>query len=407
MGAIMRQVTLLFALLLGLAGYAIECQAQSLRRAERALRSGELTEALSEANAVLADDSANYRVYDVLARIHQAMAVGTGPQEYVAHIREMKSAYDQVIALRPREEQKINVQMINLWVTEFNTGIGAFNSARASTEDDSTYWYYNMSAAHFQASSIAQPDSADSYVNWAYALLGGGEDVAAIEPLEKALEYGGPDVDTYSILARIFLTNERAADAVPLLERALFEDKITDTGLQDLLLNGYAQTGDTERALGTYEQAVVQDPDNKIYRYNYGSLLLQAEMYDAAIDQLEAAVDIDAGYVDALYNLGAAYINKANDVQKVINEKDDALRASRDTLDVDVVAEREAELEALIDQRVALYGESIGPLEQARAAAAEGDETETLQPICFALYQAYAQLNEMDKVEAVQACAGI
>ena len=398
----MRHLLLVLTLLLGV---AIEASAQNLRRAERALRSGELSEALAQASGVLESDPDDHRVHDVLARIHEAMAIGTPPAEYVVHIREMKSAYNRVIELRPREEQKIDVLMINKWVTEFNTGIADFNNARAAAAD-SAEWYYRMSAAHFEASSIAQPDSADSYVNWAYALLGAGDEVSAIEPLEKSLVYGGPDADTYSLLARILLTNERAEDAVPLLEQALFTDSLEEAGLQDLLLNGYAQTGDSERALVTYENAVMGSPDNQIYRYNYGSLLLQAERYDEAIEQLTIAADIDEGYTDALYNLGAAYINKANDLQQEINAEDDALREARDDLSDEELAARTEELDAMIAARVALYEQAQGPLEQAREAA-QTDEATSLEQICFALYQVYAQTNQMDLVEEVQACAGL
>ncbi|MDE2732620.1 MAG: hypothetical protein OXI38_14635 [Bacteroidota bacterium] len=398
----MRYLLLSLTLLLGV---AIDTSAQNLRRAERALRSGELSEAMAQANGVLESDPDDHRVHDVLARIHEAMAAGTPPAEYVGHIREMKSAYDRVIELRPREEQKINLLMINKWVTEFNAGIAEFNSARAAAAD-SAEWYYLMSAAHFEASSIAQPDSADSYVNWAYALMGAGDDVGAVDPLTKSLVLGGPDADSYSLLARIMLTNDRAEEAVPLLERALFTDSLEAPDLQDFLLNAYAQTGNAERALATYENAVMGSPDNQIYRYNYGSLLLQAERYDEAIAQLIVAVGIDGGYTDALYNLGAAYINKANDLQQDINEKDDALRAARNDLTEEEVTTQTEELDGMIATRVALYEQAQEPLEQARQVA-QNEEADNLEQICFALYQVYAQTNQMEKVEEIQACAGM
>ena len=384
---------------------ALESDAQSVRRAERALRSGDLAEAMTEAQGALEADPEDYRVHDVLARIHLAMAAGTPPDEYVAHIGEMLNSYDQVVALRPREEQKLSVQMINFWITEFNNGIAQFNNARGAPEDSST-WYYLMSAAHFEAASMAQSDSIDSQVNWAYALLGAGDEVAAIEPLQNALALGGPDIDSYSLLARIMLTNERAEEAVPLLEQALFEDGLVDTGLQDLLLNAYAQTQQTERALGTYEQAVLRDPGNKIYRYNFGSLLLENQQYAQAIEQLQAAVDLDSVYLDALYNLGAAHINLANDIQKQVNEKDDWLRENGDSISEEEQAQRAEEIDVLIQERVAMYEASVEPLEAARAVA-ELEGAESLEQVCFALYQAYAQTNQMDKVTEVQVCAGI
>ena len=42
--------------------------------------------------------------------------------------------------------------------------------------------------------------------------------------------------------------------------------------------------------------------------YNYGTLLLAAQDYPAAIQKLEAAVRLDPSYTKAHFNLGAAPI---------------------------------------------------------------------------------------------------
>jgi tetratricopeptide (TPR) repeat protein len=65
---------------------------------------------------------------------------------------------------------------------------------------------------------------------------------------------------------------------------------------------------------------------NKAYRYNYGVLLLNAEMYAEAEEQLKKAIEIDPDYENAIYNLGVTYvkwgtaINKEAESQGMISE---------------------------------------------------------------------------------------
>ena len=394
-----RLATLLTVLLLVPVSFA------QMRQAQRALERGELVEARTMVDEILAEDPEDHRAHDLSARIHKAEAEMSGPESFIAHIEGMVAAYRMVAQMREREAEKIEATLIQLWVEYFNKGISEFQNAQAAAGDpDLAGDHYLTSARNFQASAVAMPDSSSSYLNWAYALLGSGRDVEAISPLQLALQTGGPDVELYNFLSRIYLTNDRAPEAVPLLEEGVMEFS-EDEELQNLLLNAYATTGETERALDMYSNTVANSPSNKVYRYNYGSLLLQSEQYDAAIEQLRAALELDGDYVDALYNLGAAFINKANDLQQAQLALDDTLRARRDSMSEEEATSMEAELTRLNSDRVDLYMEAIGPLEHARALA-EADPERRSQEICIALFQAYGQTNQVDKAEGVGVCAG-
>ncbi len=153
-----------------------------------------------------------------------------------------------------------------------------------------------------------------------------------------------------------------------------------------------------------YKSAVDRDPDNKLFRYNYGSLLVQTEEYDAAIEQLQAAVAIDPEYGNAHYNLGAAFINQAVAVNEQVTQLDDQLRANRDSMSSDEIEAMDNQIIDLADQRSALFGSAIEPLERAKALFEAGGEDAT--EVCMALFQSYVQTNQMDKANAVSACAG-
>lgn len=401
----MKRISFIFALIFAALAVVPQSQAQ-LRRANRALERGEIEEAMSLAQELLADKPDDHRTWDLLARVHDAQASQSSMDEYLGHIGEMAEAYRKVIELDPGEAEGVIGRLQIFYMQTFNSGITEFNNGQSVAGDDALQAeHFQNSARHFQATAIVFPDSSGSYVNWAYALLGAGDSDAAIEPLKLALEKGGPDPELYSFLARIYLTSDRAEEAVPLLEEASGHFP-NNAELQNYLLNAYSETGQDDRALETYGNAVANNPENPIYRYNYGSLLLQAERFDEAIEELREATTLEEGYVDAYYNLGAAYINKANAIQQQINTMDDDMRERRDELSDEEESGIMADIDVLIAERRGLYEEAIIPLEAAKEYA-EMEEGRSVEAICAALFQAYAQTGQEDKAELVQECAGM
>ena len=393
----MKRIAILVALLVGVGSIALPVSAQ-VRKAERSLKKGEYQEALGFVATALEKKPEDAKAFEVKGRIYQAMAAADG-YEYLDMLGQMTEAFNQAISLDAKMAEKVQNTLTLAYISEFQSGIDAFNQAQSAGDSDG----YVTSARYFEGCSIIAPDSTGPYVNWAFALIGADRSAEAIAPLEKAVEHGEPDEEVYSYLARMYLTNERADDAVPLLEEATkhFPENIE---LQNMQLNAYAVSGQIDRAIEVYGKTVADNPDNKIYRYNYGSLLLQADQHDAAIEQLKEAVRIDDAYTDAQYNLGAAYVNKAIAVNERINAIDDDLRANRSSLSADDISAKEGEMDTLSGERRDLFGMAVTPLEKARALGeAEGRE---VQEICKVLFQSYVQTGQTDKAESIQACAG-
>ena len=401
----MKRISFIFALIFAALAVVPQSQAQ-LRKANRALERGEYEEAMSLAQELLADKPDDHRTWDLLARVHDAQASQSSMDEYLGHVEGMAEAYQKVVELEPDEADGVMGRLQIFYMQTFNAGITEFNNAQSVQGDDALQAeHFQNSARHFHATAIAFPDSSGSYVNWAYALLGAGDSDGAIVPLSLAIEKGGPDPELYNFLARIYLTSDRAAEAVPLLEDATGHYP-NNAELQNYLLNAYSETGQDDRAMETYRNAVVNNPENAIYRYNYGSLLLQAERFDEAIEELREATVLEEGYVDAYYNLGAAYINKANAVQQKITAMDDDMRERREELSDEEEDSIMAEIDVLAEERRGLYEESVGPLEDAKRYA-EMEEGRSIVGICAALFQAYAQIGREDDAMSVSECAGM
>jgi len=405
----MKKISFIIAFFI--AGHAMIPLANAqLRKANRALNDQNYEEAMTLAQELLADKPDDHKTWDLMARVHDVQATQSSLMgsmaEYIDHVKKMVDAYLKVIELRPREAENVMNRLQIFYYQTFNSGIEEFSNAQAVVDDDTLRAeHFRKSAKYFHASSVAVPDSSGPYINWAYALLGAGDSENAIEPLILAIEYGGPDPEIYSYLARIYLTTDQADLAVGLLEEATIEFP-NNQELQNYLLNAYSDTGQDERALQRYAETVENNPDNEVYRYNYGSLLLQSDQFDGAIEQLQMAIKIDEEYIDAYYNLGAAYINKANAVQQEITEMDDDMRERRE----EITPEKEDNIMASIDDlsevRRGLYELSIAPLEDAKKLA-EMEDGRSVMEICMALFQAYAQTNQVEKAELVQECAGM
>jgi len=363
------------------------------------LRNKDYDRALENLSIALETNPDNVDALELKGQVISEMILGIrDTEEHTRLLHEMLDAWDRALLLDPTLEPTLGQAKAVAYSNEFQMGAQAFNRGR---NDDSEYL---TSAAFFKNAARIMPDSTGPYVNEAYALMNAGDQAGAVEPFETAIEKGDTDIDTYRLLAGIYQALGREAEAVTTLETAgeLYQ---SDAQLQNELLNAYQRAGQTDRALEVYASAVESDPQNKLYRYNYGSLLVIAERYDDAIVQLQAAVAIDPEYANAHYNLGAAYINQAVDVNEQLTMKDDEYRANSDNM---TQAQRDAanqEMNDMADERRALFAMAVGPLEQARTLMEESgeDATET----CGALYQAYVQTNEIEKAQAVAACAGL
>jgi len=362
------------------------------------LRNKDYDRALSNLETALDTNPANAEALELKGRVLSEMAFATeDPAEHTRLIGEMVAAFEKAGEADPALEPEITRSMRFAYANEFQRGVQAFNRGR---NDDSEF---AVAAQYFGNASVIQPDSSGAYVNQAYAYMNASQPNMAMEPFEKALETGDTEPETFRFLATLYASNDRSADAIALLERgaSLYPENVD---LQTELLVAYQTAGQIDKAMERYASAVQRDPENELYRYNYGTLLTQMERYDEAIEQLNAALAVNPEYANAYYNLGAVYINQAVDVNEELGRLDDELRANQDDYSDAEVERRQNQLNDMVEQRRALFGNAVAPLEKAKELfEAQGEDASA---VCRALFQAYVQINETDKAQAISACAG-
>ena len=396
----MKRMLILFTLLVSVAVTGRPANAQ-VKQAEKALKKQSYDEALRYVDEALRANPDDAKAFELRGRIYHGKA--SAAEDSVGHLqllRRMMESFERAVTLDPQMATAIQNMLDFTYATEFQRGIETFTEAQSANDLNR----YLQSSRHFEASSIVAPDSIEPYVNWAFSLVAAGYEADAIKPFEMVVERGEQDEEVFSYLSRLYLTNDRAADAVPLLEQATKAFPANEE-LQNNLLTAYTLSGQTDRAIDVYGQIVANAPDDKVHRYNYGSLLLQAGRYDAAIEQLKVAVSLDAEYADAQYNLGVAYLNQALTANRRVNEVSEELVVNRDLLSEEEIQAKESELEGLKEERLELFGLAIAPLERAKNLLEAAGENVT--DVCKVLFQSYAQTGQADKAESVQACAGM
>lgn len=394
------RLSALFALLFGGLIFLGGCSGgnPNISAAEDAIEDRNYDQAIQSAQAALETDSTNAEAYQLMARAYsQQASTAETPEEHLDLLQKARDAQDKAVEFDPSLRGDVKTSRQMTYVDEMNKGVEAFNTARES--GDSTD--YIQAAMYFGGANMIQPDSIDAHLNEAYARLNAGQRTEAISPLETYVSRADSvGENAYTILGQLYLTDDQTEKSITLLKEAT-EQYPENEEMQSLLLNAFNQMGDTERAMQAYRDQIEKNPNNAQFRYNYGSMLLNADRYDDAIEQLKKASEIRSDDAKIFYNLGAAHINKAAAIDDSITTIEDRAREA----DREVTSEEEAMLDDMVEQRRTQFSEAIPPLEKALQLSESGSQYRT--DICRALFQSYVNTEQDQKAEQVQSCAGM
>ena len=245
----------------------------------------------------------------------------------------MVENYDKSLAISQNFAKNIDDSRKYFWAQAFNRGVNYYQRGVKSTDADSAEVYYNKSIADFKSALNIEPDSTDTYKNLAFVYLSKGDNVAAIDPLQKLIDKEKA-LDGYKFLGEIYFVNGTNFKNQGNIEEAKVEFNksidVLEEGLKqypnqsDLLLtlsNAYIGADRTSDAIEPFRKGVEAEPENKYYRYNYGVLLLGINDFQGAETQFTKAIEIDPGYDNAVYNLGVTYLKWGAYLNKKADEE--------------------------------------------------------------------------------------
>ena len=179
-----------------------------------------------------------------------------------------------------------------VWGNAFNKGVKAFNDAINAPDDSARAVHYEQAVEGFRAAAMIMPDSTLAYRNMAAGLLNLGKPDESVEPLQEALKHNPDDSEVKTMLAQVYMQTEQDSLAIPVLED-LWGSGNRTVEVADYLSRAYIKAGKKKQAKTVYKEAIESNPDNFHFRYNYGTILLETNEYDQAIEQLSKAYAID------------------------------------------------------------------------------------------------------------------
>jgi tetratricopeptide (TPR) repeat protein len=300
------------AVLLVLALFSFHCSSPEMTSARLYIQQQQWEDALRAINNELESNSENAEAWFLKGQVHNE----------IGEFDEMNAAFERSMAVSPEFKGQIESIRLTNWASFINAGIEEYN---AGAEDPQNY---RIAIELFELATKMEPDSTLPYKNIGFAYLVLGELENAVDPFEEVLKREN-DGEIAKYLGQIYFDmgyknwndyqstqdENQMAEAEQYLERSIDALKIAmdempeDAEALATLSNAFILLDRSEEAKEIFRVGIAHDPENKIYHYNLGVMILQEENYEEAIKYFQDALSLDPDYYDALYNIGVAYVN--------------------------------------------------------------------------------------------------
>ena len=199
----------------------------------------------------------------------------------------------------------------------FAIGVEAFNSQNFEQATLDFKKAFDVAKMNNKVDTLA-------LLNAGLASLRGEKFNEAIGYYNQLLDLGFNEPDVYRSLAASYRGLQQTDEMLLALNkgRKLYPN---DSGLMLEEINAYLAMGQGAKVVDDLKELVVQDSSNYSIFFVLGTIYgdeTNAEMYnmDVAIDYYEKALSLNPEYYDAVYNLGALYINESNKLQVKAND---------------------------------------------------------------------------------------
>lgn len=289
---------------------AIQMYNDALAMSDETKKSRKMRDAIDRMKSAIAIRPANTEAYSVLAQMYESVGDTT---QAITTLEEYVDIQKDVVALLADKNIMFGANR-----QEVQNAFGNATRVKGATSGNDSvlvdyykslngrevYMYYAQEGGNFKL--------AGARVNAPATWLEGEKE-----------RFSAFNTQNYSYLAYLYFNRANYNRAMELLTtvtrlRPATEDILQ---MQSQILD---KTGKRDEAMQSVAELAKKYPDNKAYLVQYGSVLVNSGQYDQAIEQFEKALTVDPQYDVALYNLAAAYKNKAGQIQQEEKNKMDA-----------------------------------------------------------------------------------
>ncbi len=323
--ALMKKIFNILLIVSMIAGFsAFQCSSTEITSAKLYIQQKNLDKALESLKKEVAKNPKSDEGYYLLGYV-------LGEK---GDIKGMLENFDKSAAISNKFAKNIEESKKYHWADGFNKGVQLFNKAAKYAGTDSSKALFQKTIDTFKGAIMCEPDSVDTYKNLAFAYLNIDDKDGAIKQFKEVLKRKKSE-DAYVQLGNIYVQKGVKLDADGKKDEAIknYNEaiKVLEEGRElypnngDILLllsNSYIAAGKLDVAKEAFKAGVEKEPENKFYRYNYGSLLLNAKEYAEAEKQLKKAVEIDPDYENAIYNLAVTYVKWGAGMREADPESD-------------------------------------------------------------------------------------
>lgn len=327
-----KKLSVIALLLLSFVFTAFECASPEIEGAKLYIQRKQWDKAAEQLNKEVEKNPKSDEGYKLLGDVYK------NQEKY----NLMLDAYNKSLAISNRFQKEIDFNKKVSWADCFNKAIGYYNRGinYLSKSEDTAKIYFGKSIEFFTFATKIQPDSVESFrLMYQASTLTKNTDntIIYIENAYKANKNAKLAVILGEIYSKEGANYYNQYKDTRKLEDSLRARTYLDQGIQllteaseknptnkDILLSlasAYIAANKVKEGQATFEKLVNLDPTNKLYRYNFGVVLLEIKKYDLAAEQFSKALEIDPEYTNAIYNLGVAYVQWAVQLKQEAEDK--------------------------------------------------------------------------------------
>jgi len=182
------------------------------------------------------------------------------------------------------------------------------------------------------------PRNAGNLYNLGWMFEQVGDIPRAIEMYERAIQASPLSFEAMNNLSLIYEQNGQTERAIELLGRAISVDPELEVGYFNMA-NHYVRQREWKPALEAYDRVLEINPTSALASVEKGRIHLEIGDSEAAVEDLNLALEYDAHSFDAYFLLSTAY-EKMNHIKEAIAAAEEARRIRPDSPDVKAVLER-------------------------------------------------------------------